>query len=74
MPASVEVQSAAIEKFISGWRKWTPKDMLASFSADCTQTALPSVAEKKTHSRAELDQLFPVLMSTLSNFQASIHT
>lgn len=71
MHASAEVQAATLEKFIDGWSKWTPDDFLASWSENCTQTALPFGSGSPTHSRAELEHLFPKLMSTLTNFQVN---
>jgi hypothetical protein len=72
MPAAAEIEAKTIEEFISGWRSWQPVVFLSSFSPDCTQTALPFNSGKPTRSREELEQLFPILMSTLSNFKVCI--
>ncbi|KAF2232859.1 hypothetical protein EV356DRAFT_560196 [Viridothelium virens] len=73
MPAATEIQKQSIEEFISGWKSWNPSTFLDTLSSDCTQTALPFNSGKPTRSRAELEQLFPILMSTLSKFELTIH-
>ena len=73
MSATAEIQAATLQEFIQGWRKFTPEDFLVSWSNDCTQMALPLSPEKPVRSRPELEHLFPILMSTLTNFQASEH-
>lgn len=69
MSVTFEKQAATLQEFIEGWRKWTPEAFLPTFSADCTQTALPFNSGKHTRSRKDLERLFPVLMTTLSNFE-----
>lgn len=69
MHATAEVQAATLEKFIDGWRKWTSDDFLASWSQDCTQRALPFKPDKPARPRVELEPLFGMLMSTLTNFR-----
>ncbi|RMZ66352.1 hypothetical protein GMOD_00005490 [Pyrenophora seminiperda CCB06] len=72
MPAPVEVQAATLEKFIEGWKGWTPEGFLASFADNCTQITLPfRNGDGKPKTKAELVGLFPILMSTLSNFKVS---
>jgi hypothetical protein len=74
MPASAEVQAATLEKWIEGWRSWVPQNMLATMSEDCTQITLPfrsGTGDPKP--KAQLEKLFPILMSTLTNFQVRKH-
>ena len=69
MHETAEVQAATLEKFIVGWRKWTSDDFLASWSQDCTQRALPFKPDQLARPRVELEPLFGMLMSTLTNFR-----
>lgn len=69
MPAPAEVQASTLEKFIQGWAGWTPDGFLATWSEDCTQTTLPFSSEVPVRSRPDTEQLFPVLMSLMSNFK-----
>lgn len=72
MPTKREIQAATLEKFIDGWKKWTPADFLESFSDNCTQTTLPfKSGTGNPKSKVELERLFPILMGTLSNFEVS---
>jgi hypothetical protein len=68
MPAPAEVQAATLEKFIQGWAGWTPDGFLANWSEDCTQKTLPFSSEVPVRTRPDTEQLFPVLMSLMSNF------
>ncbi len=71
MPSSAEVQAATLEKFIEGWRKWTPEGFLDSWSEDCTQQNLPFSSNVPVKTRADAEKLFPILMSLMTNFQVS---
>ena len=68
MPAPAEVQAATLEKFIQGWAGWTPDGFLANWSEDCTQKTLPFSSGVPIRTRPDTEQLFPVLMSLMSNF------
>jgi hypothetical protein len=70
MPATAQVQAQHIDKFINGWASWEPNNLLSTLSSDCTQRALPFRSETPPRSRQDLEQLFPVLLSTLTNFKA----
>lgn len=74
MPTSAEVQAATLKKFIEGWRSWVPQNMLTAMSESCTQTTLPfRCGTGNPKPKAELEKLFPILMSTLTNFEVSKH-
>ena len=70
MPAATEVQAATLERFIKGWGEWTP-DFLSSWSDDLTFTTLPFSYGKPTRSRKQLEPRYLLLISTLTNYQAS---
>jgi hypothetical protein len=69
MPAPAEVQAATLAKFIQGWEEWTPESFLAMWSDDCTQQNLPFSSQSPVKNRAHVEQLFPILMSLLTNFK-----
>jgi hypothetical protein len=71
MSPKAEVQAATVEKFIEGWRGWTPEGFLATWSEDCQQKTLPFSFGVPIRTRAHCEQIFPVLMSVLSNFEVS---
>ncbi|EEQ33884.1 hypothetical protein McanCB56680_006474 [Microsporum canis] len=73
MPASAEIQTATLNRFIEGWKGWTPDGFLASWSHDCTQVTLPFSSGVPPHTRASVTKLFPQLMSILTNFQLIVH-
>jgi len=71
MPAAAEVQAATLEKFIKGWSGWTPETFLASWTDDCTTKTLPFSSKIPARTRADTEQVFPMLMSFITNFQVS---
>jgi len=71
MPAPAHIQAATLEKFIAGWKKWTPEDWMATWSADCKQRMLPFSLGVPLRSRAEVQVILPKLMEILTNYEAS---
>lgn len=69
MPAPAEKQTATLNKFIEGWKGWTPDGFLASWSEDCAQVTLPFSSGVAPRTRAITEELFPKLMSILTNFE-----
>lgn len=69
MPASAEVQAATLDEFIKGWKGWTPKGFLGTWSDSCTQKALPFSENVPTRGKDHMERLFPILMSLLTDFQ-----
>ena len=75
MPAAAEVQAATLDKFLKDWSKWTVEDFVSTWSKDFTQRRLPLSAGGPAYPRAHLEQeMFPSLMSTVSNLKASQHS
>jgi hypothetical protein len=73
MPAPAETQTATLNKFIDGWKGWTPDGFLASWSEDCAQVTLPFSSGVAPRTRAITEELFPKLMSILTNFEVRVH-
>lgn len=71
MPASADIQAATIQKFIEGWRGWTPEGFLSTWSDDCSQQQLPFSSQVPLRTREHVEKFFPKLMSILTNFQVS---
>ena len=71
MPAAREVQAETLQKYIDGWSGWTVDGFLASWSEDCTQQSLPFSSGKPLLSRAQAEQLFPHLMSVMTDFKVA---
>jgi hypothetical protein len=74
MPAPAHVQAATIEKFISGWKKWTFEDWTATWSPDCVQKMLPTTLGIPPKSFDEVRAFLPKLMGVLSNYEVSTWT
>ncbi|KAL4815781.1 hypothetical protein BDW67DRAFT_185500 [Aspergillus spinulosporus] len=62
MPAPAHIQAATLDKFIAGWKTFTPEAWMASWSADCTQQILPFSLGVPARSRAEAQQVLPKLI------------
>lgn len=69
-----EIQAATLHRYIDGWIGWTVDGFLASWSEDCTQQALPFSSGKPPLSRAQAEQLFPHLMSVMTDFKVYFPT
>ncbi|PHH92986.1 hypothetical protein CDD83_2819 [Cordyceps sp. RAO-2017] len=73
MLATAEAQAATLERFIQGWSGWTPDGFLATWSEDCTQKQLPYRYGVPLRRRKDVEHLFPILMSLMTNFELTVH-
>ncbi|ORY69634.1 uncharacterized protein BCR38DRAFT_333345 [Pseudomassariella vexata] len=73
MAATAQIQAATLEKFIAGWKKWTPEDMMAVWSDDCEQRMLPFSLGVPPRSRAEVKVILPKLIEVLTNFELEVY-
>ncbi|KAH8653813.1 hypothetical protein BX600DRAFT_440865 [Xylariales sp. PMI_506] len=73
MLAPADVQATTLQRFINGWKGWTPEGFLASWTHDCTQQTLPFSLAAPIRSRADSESIFPMMMSFISDFQLEIH-
>jgi hypothetical protein len=71
MLASAEVQKATLDKYIEGWKKWTPSDSIAAWSDDVTFKQLPLNSGKPSRSRQQLEPRYIMLIENLMNFEVS---
>lgn len=71
MPAPAEVQAATLEKFIAGWKEFTPESWMATWSEDCTQKMLPLSLGVPARSRTEVLGILPKLIGILKNYKVS---
>lgn len=69
MPGSAEVQAETLQKFIAGWSGWTPEGFLASWHDQCTTKTLPFSLGVPIRTRAQTENVFPIMMSFVTNFQ-----
>lgn len=69
MPAAAEVQAATLQRFIDGWKGWAPEAFLEVWSDDCTQKTLPFSLDAPIRSRDYYVEVFPTVMSFITNFQ-----
>ena len=72
MPAPAHIQAATLDRFIAGWKKWTPEDMMATWSDDCVQKMLPLSLGVPPRSVAEVKEILPRLMEILTNYEVWI--
>jgi len=72
MPAPASVQAATIDKFIAAWKRFTPKDMLATWSDDFTQHTLPFSLGHASRTRAQVEATLPKLAQILTNYTVSL--
>ncbi|KAI0126597.1 hypothetical protein BJ170DRAFT_412669 [Xylariales sp. AK1849] len=73
MPTTANIQAATLEKFIEGWKEWTPEGCAATFSDDFQQQILPLSLGLPPRSRAETVQFLPTITGVVKNFQVKIH-
>ncbi|TVY84596.1 Monooxygenase ptaG [Lachnellula suecica] len=73
MPAPADIQAATLDKFIKGWKKWTPEDWMATWSDDFKQGMLPFSLGVPSKSRAEAEFILPKLMAILTNYEVDIY-
>ena len=71
--APATVQAATLERFIAGWRKWTPEDFLTTWTDDCELIILPFSFGKPKRTRAQVEGRYRILMENLKNLQLTIH-
>lgn len=69
MPAPAHVQAATLNRFIAGWKRWTPQDYLATWSDDCVQQLMPYSLGVAARSRAEVNIFLPKMMEALINYE-----
>ncbi|KAI9648484.1 Monooxygenase dmxR10 [Ciborinia camelliae] len=72
MPAPTEVQAATLDKFIAGWKEFTPESWMATWSEDCTQKMLPLSLGVPARSRSEVLEILPGLVDILKNYRLDI--
>lgn len=72
MPAPAEVQAATLDKFIAGWKIFTPEAWMATWSEDCTQKMLPLSLGIPARSRTEVLGILPNLIGILKNYKVKI--
>ncbi|KAI3318564.1 hypothetical protein HD806DRAFT_540176 [Xylariaceae sp. AK1471] len=73
MPAPANIQAATLDKFISGWKKWSPEAWMATWSQDCKQQLLPFSLGVPYRSKAETQVFLPKLMGVLTNYKMDVH-
>ena len=65
-------QAATVDKFIAGWKKLSAEEMLATWSDDATQQALPFSLGRPSRSRAQVEATLPKLGQILTNYSVSL--
>ncbi|KAF2209151.1 hypothetical protein CERZMDRAFT_87127 [Cercospora zeae-maydis SCOH1-5] len=72
MPASATIQAATLERFIQGWKEWTPEGMMEVMSAGYTQRTLPFSLGHPPRSKPEVEFMLPKLMEMVTNYKLDI--
>jgi hypothetical protein len=72
MASKADVQASTVQRFIDGWRKYTPEAFLATWSSSCTQQTLPFASGVPIRTRQHVEHLFPILMTVMTEFEVSI--
>ena len=67
MPASAQVQAATLDKYLRGWEKFIPEEMVSMWSDDCEQRMLPTTLGVPARSRAEIQSILPEIANILRN-------
>ncbi|KAK5075030.1 hypothetical protein LTS08_001887 [Lithohypha guttulata] len=73
MSGSNQTQRNTLETFIQGWRGWTPEGMMATFSDDCTQSALPFTMHQPQRNMQDIKAALPKLIRVVDNYELKIH-
>lgn len=72
MAAEAEAQRATLERFIDGWRSSSAADMVATWSADCTQRTLPFSLGHAARNSTEVMATLPVLQKVVTEYKVSV--
>ena len=71
MPAAAHVQAATLDKFLAAWKNGIAEDTIALWSDDFKQRLLPLSLGMEFHPRAEVEVIYPKLVSSLTNWKVS---
>ncbi|EXV00339.1 Monooxygenase ptaG [Metarhizium anisopliae] len=73
MGTESEAQHATLDKFLVAWGNWSATDMIANWSDDCTQAALPFSMGHPARSRAQVEATLPLLQQVVTDYALVIH-
>ncbi|KAH0592338.1 hypothetical protein MHUMG1_09951 [Metarhizium humberi] len=73
MGTESEAQHATLDKFLVAWGNWSATDMIANWSDDCTQAALPFSMGHPARSRAQVEATLPLLQQVVTDYTLVIH-
>lgn len=71
MGTESEAQHATLDKFLVAWGNWSATDMIANWSDDCTQAALPFSMGHPARSRAQVEATLPLLQQVVTEYAVS---
>lgn len=69
MPADAKIQAATLDKFIQGWKEWTPEGMMGVMGEGYTQRTLPFSLGHAPRSKPEVEFMLPKLIDTVKNYK-----
>ncbi|TVY84587.1 Monooxygenase ptaG [Lachnellula suecica] len=72
MSAPANIQAATIDKYVAGWKKMSPQEMLATWSGNATQQGLPFTMSQPPKTRAQVEASLPKLSEILLNFKVTV--
>ncbi|GIZ46905.1 hypothetical protein CKM354_001001100 [Cercospora kikuchii] len=72
MPADAKIQAATLDKFIQGWKEWTPEGMMGAMGEGYTQRTLPFSLGHPPRSKPEVEFILPKLIDTVKNYKLDI--
>lgn len=73
MTDTANIQAATLERFLAGWKKFTPQSWTELWSEDFVQQMLPFTLGVPPQSRAQALARLTKLMETLKNYQVVTH-
>ncbi|KAJ9142412.1 hypothetical protein NKR23_g7288 [Pleurostoma richardsiae] len=72
MAATADIQAETLERFIEGWKAWTPESLTLTWSEDFQQRLLPYSLGVPPRSRAEAAWAVARLVEVLSNYKFEV--
>lgn len=71
MATEGNVQRTTLDKFLAAWKNWSAADMIATWSDNCTQMALPFSMGHQVRSRSEVQATLPLLQQAVTEYKVS---
>ncbi|KAI2613405.1 hypothetical protein GGR54DRAFT_615700 [Hypoxylon sp. NC1633] len=73
MPASADIQAATLDRFLAGWKEFTPESWTATWSEDFQQQLLPFTLGVPAQTRDQAKSRLSKLMGLLTNYEVEFY-